>query len=417
MLLAGGQGSRLGVLTAEKAKPAVYFGGKYKIIDFPLSNCVNSGVDTIGVLTQYQPLSLHKHVGIGIPWDLDRRSGGVTMLSPHVKGETGEWYSGTANAIYQNIQFIDAYDPEYVLVLGTDHIYKMDYSAMLDFHKANNCVATIAVMEVSRDEATRMGIMNADANDKVYEFEEKPKNPKSNLASMGIYIFTWKTLREALIKDNPIHHDSDFGKHIIPMILESGENMYAYRYNAYWRDVGTIEAYWDTNMELVKTVPAFNLYDDFCKIYTQEEHQPPMYTGPDSEVTASLVSCGCEIYGAVHNCVLGPDVIVGEGSVVRESIIMPGCKIGKNCKLDRVIIDSSAEIGDGVTMGGGENTPNADKPNVYFTGITVIAEETVVPGGLTIGKNCVIQGRTEASMYPGGELKSGGSVIVEGVEL
>ncbi|GHU52308.1 glucose-1-phosphate adenylyltransferase [Clostridia bacterium] len=417
MLLAGGQGSRLGVLTAEKAKPAVFFGGKYRIIDFPMSNCINSGIDTVGVLTQYQPLSLNQHLGIGIPWDLDRRNGGVTILSPRVKGDTGEWYSGTANAIYQNISFIDEYNPEYVLVLGTDHIYKMDYSEMLAFHKKNKCAATVAVMDVSPEEATRMGILNTEPDGKVYEFEEKPAHPKSTLASMGIYIFTWKKLREALIKDDGIHPDSDFGKHILPMLLADNDTLYAFRYDAYWRDVGTIEAYWDTNMELIKTVPAFNLYDDFCKIYTEEPHQPPLYTGVNSEIQSALISSGCEVYGKVQNSVLGPNVIVDEGAVVIDSIILQNCKIGKNTKLNRVIIDSGSTVGDNVTIGEGDNTPNEEKPNVYFTGISVIAENSVVPPNVQIGKNCVISGVTDSSKYHNNTLLSGGTVTVGGVKI
>ena len=312
MLLAGGQGSRLGVLTRNVAKPAVTFGGKYRIIDFPLSNCINSGVDTVGVLTQYQPLRLNQHIGIGIPWDLDRKSGGVTILAPHVKGggDSGEWFMGTANAIYENLEYIESNNPEYVLLLSRDHIYKMDYSAMLDFHKEKNAAATIAVLEVGWDEASRFGIMNTKDDDQIYEFEEKPANPKSNLASMGIYIFTWSRLREALIEDSKIHPDSDFGNHIIPRMLEEGQTMYAYRFKGYWKDVGTIESYWQANMELIRTLPDFNLYEDFWKIYTNIDHQPPQYTGPDAKVKTSIVSDGCEVYGEVYDSILGPNVVV-----------------------------------------------------------------------------------------------------------
>ena len=274
MLLAGGQGSRLGVLTRKVAKPAVAYGGRYRIIDFPLSNCINSGVDTVGVLTQYQPLRLNQHIGIGIPWDLDKKNGGVTILAPHVKtGDSGEWFNGTANAIYQNIDFIDSNNPEYVLILSGDHIYKMDYSKMLAFHKTHNAAATIAVMEVPMEEANRFGIMNTEDGDKIYEFEEKPESPKSNLASMGIYIFTWDRLRDALIEDNSIHPDSDFGKHIIPKMLDEGQPMYAWRFDGYWKDVGTIQSYWESNMDLIRTLPEFNLYEDFWKIYTNSDHQ------------------------------------------------------------------------------------------------------------------------------------------------
>ncbi|MDR1913410.1 MAG: glucose-1-phosphate adenylyltransferase [Clostridiales bacterium] len=413
MLLAGGQGSRLGVLTNSKAKPAASFGGKYRIIDFPMSNCINSGVDTVGVLTQYQPLLLNRHIGIGIPWDLDRRNGGVTILAPHVKGEQGEWYSGTANAIYQNIDFIDAYNPEYVLILSGDHIYKMDYSKMLDFHKQKHCDATIAVREVPLDEAGRFGIMNTKDDDSIYEFEEKPKQPKSNLASMGIYIFTWSKLREALIADNRIHTDSDFGKHIIPRMLDENQIMFAYRFNDYWKDVGTIESYWVANMDLIKTLPDFNLYDDFWKIYTDSEHQPPQYTGPQSDVRASLLAEGCEVYGAVYNSVLGPEVYIDEGAVVRDSIIMEGGRIGKNSRVNRAIIDEGSSIGSNVVIGEGENIPNELKPKIYNTGITVLAEATHIPDGVNIGKNCVIVGTTTQTDYENGRLVSGGSIIHE----
>ncbi|MDR0999932.1 MAG: glucose-1-phosphate adenylyltransferase [Clostridiales bacterium] len=413
MLLAGGQGSRLGVLTNSKAKPAVSFGGKYRFIDFPMSNCINSGVDTVGVLTQYQPLLLNRHIGIGIPWDLDRSSGGVTILAPHMKGEHGEWYSGTANAIYQNIEFIEEYDPDYILILAGDHIYKMDYSKMLDFHKQKNCDATIAVREVPLEEADRFGIMNCNPDDSIYEFDEKPKNPKSNLASMGLYIFTWKKLREALVADYRDHDNSDFGKHIIPRMLGENQVVFAYRFNDYWKDVGTIESYWMANMELIKTLPDFNLYDDFWKIYTDSEHQSPQYTGPEADVRASLLADGCEIYGAVYNSVLGADTFVGEGTVIRDSIIMEGGHIGKNSRIERAIIDEQCAIGDNVVIGEGDNIPNNLKPKIYDTGITVVAEHAVVPDGVTIGKNCVIAGVSSLDEYTDNRLCSGGSIIHE----
>ncbi len=418
MLLAGGQGSRLGVLTTTKAKPAVSFGGKYRIIDFPMSNCINSGVDTVGVLTQYEPLSLNRHIGIGIPWDLDRRSGGVTILAPHVKGETGEFYSGTANAIFQNLNYIDTYNPDCVLILSGDHIYKMDYSKMLDFHKKNNCDVTIAVLEVPLDEASRFGIMNADENDKIYEFEEKPKQPKSNLASMGIYIFSWQVLREALIRDSKVHPDSDFGKHIIPLMLSEGRNLYAYRFNDYWKDVGTIESYWVANMELIHTVPEFNLYEDFWQIYTDADQQPPVYVSSGAETKTSLLSEGCEVYGSVYNSVLGPGVFVDEGAIIRDSIIMEKCTIGKGTVIERAIIDQKCEIGDNVTIGVGDNIPNHKKPDIYNTGITVIGNNSYVPSNVTICKNCVIHGTTKDSDYQTNEhsqkfLESGGTIIIE----
>lgn len=419
MLLAGGQGSRLGILTRNVAKPAVTFGGKYRIIDFPLSNCINSGIDTVGVLTQYQPLRLNQHIGIGIPWDLDKRNGGVTILAPHVKGggDSGEWFMGTANAIFQNIEYIDSNNPEYVLVLSGDHIYKMDYSKMLEFHKKNNCAATIAVMEVPIEEASRFGIMNTESDDKIYEFEEKPANPKNNLASMGIYIFTWERLREALIEDSKIHPDSDFGMHIIPKMLEEGQTMYAYRFKDYWKDVGTIESYWQANMELIKTLPEFNLYEDFWKIYTNSDHQPPQYTAAGAKLSTSLASEGCEVYGEVYNSVLGPGVIIEKGAVVKDSIIMENTVVGENCYIERCIIDENCVIGNNIKMGIGENIENESKPKIYNTGITVVGDNTVIPSNVEIGKNCVIYGNTVESDYPSNKLESGKSIIKEGASL
>ena len=414
MLLAGGQGSRLGVLTRKVAKPAVAYGGRYRIIDFPLSNCINSGVDTVGVLTQYQPLRLNQHIGIGIPWDLDKKNGGVTILAPHVKvGDSGEWFAGTANAIYQNIDFIDSNNPEYVLILSGDHIYKMDYSEMLRCHKENGAAATIAVMEVPMDEASRFGIMNTEAGDKIYEFEEKPANPKSNLASMGIYIFTWDRLREALIEDNSIHPDSDFGKHIIPKMLDEGQPMYAWRFNGYWKDVGTIQSYWESNMDLIRTLPEFNLYEDFWKIYTNSDHQPPQYTAAGAKVEESLLSDGCEVYGDVYRSILGPGVIVEKGAVVKDSIIMAGTVIGEGALIDKCVIDEKCKIGKNVQMGVGEDVPNKQKPAIYNTGITVLGMNSIVPDGIVMGKNCVISGKTVAEDYPDGKLESGESVVRE----
>ena len=413
MLLAGGQGSRLGVLTEKVAKPAVAFGGKYRIIDFPLSNCINSGIDTVGVLTQYQPLRLNTHIGIGIPWDLDRNVGGVTVLPPYEKSSNTDWYTGTANAIYQNLEYMEQYNPDYVLILSGDHIYKMDYSEMLRFHKEKGAAATIAVMEVPMDEASRFGIMNTEEGDKIYEFEEKPAQPKSNLASMGIYIFTWERLREALIEDNSIHPDSDFGKHIIPKMLEEGQPMYAWRFQGYWKDVGTIQSYWESNMDLIRTLPEFNLYEDFWKIYTNSDHQPPQYTAADAKVEEALLSDGCEVYGEVYRSILGPGVIVEKGAVVKDSIIMAGTTIGEGSLVDKCVIDEKCKIGKNVQMGVGEDVPNELKPAIYNTGITVMGMNSIVPDGVVMGKNCVISGATVAEDYPDGKLASGKSVIRE----
>ena len=418
MLLAGGQGSRLGILSKNKAKPAVSYGGKYRMIDFPMSNCVNSGVDTVGVLTQYQPLSLNKHIGIGMPWDLDKKNGGVTVLSPHVTstGE-GNWYAGSADAVFRNLDYVDSYNPEYVLVLGGDHIYKMNYANMLAFHKRSKAAATVAVLEVTMEEASRFGIMNCNEDDSIYEFEEKPAQPKSTLASMGIYIFKWSLLREALIKSNELHSDSDFGKHIIPMFLEAGHSMFAYRFSDYWRDVGTIESYWQSNMELIDTVPEFNLYDEFWKIYTNMDHQPPQYTSEGASVRRSLISEGCEVHGEVVNSILGTGVTVMLGAKVNDSIIMNNCIIHGNAVLDRCIVDENTTIGACVEIGGGDNIANTEFPNIYNTGITVVGENTTIPDGVKIGKNCVIYGDTKPEHYANNELPSGGSINVGEVML
>lgn len=412
MLLAGGQGSRLGVLTKQIAKPAVMIGGKYRIIDFPLSNCINSGIDTVGVLTQYEPLLLTKYIGIGMPWDLDRRNGGITVLSPFLrKGNEGSWYSGTANAIYHNMRYIDEYNPEYILVLSGDHVYKMDYSIMLEEHKKKKADATIAVIEVPKDIANQFGIMNANEADQIVEFEEKPEHPKSNLASMGIYIFTWKVLKEALIKDNTIHEGSDFGKHIIPELINGEKRVYAYHFNDYWRDIGTIDAYWNANMELVETVPVFNLYDEFWKIYTNIEYQLPQYVGADAVIEQSLVSEGCEVYGEVYHSVLGPRVVIEEGVVIRNSIVMSESIIRKSAHLERCIVSEGCEIGENTSIGIGEAIPHVTKSHIYSSGITVIGDHSVVPDNIKIGKNCEISGHTLQAHYEDGKLESGHSII------
>ena len=411
MLLAGGQGSRLGILTASKAKPAVPFGGKYRIIDFPMSNCINSGVDTVGVLTQYQPLQLNQHIGIGTPWDLDRRVGGVMMLAPHVKREHGEWYTGTADAIYQNADYIDQYNPEYVLILSGDHIYKMDYSKMLDFHKKNKCDVSLAALTVTLEEASRFGMMNIHDDGRIYEFEEKPEHPKSTLANMGIYIFNWSVLRDALERDNKIHSDSDFGKHILPMLLNEGKRMFAFPFDGYWKDVGTIESYWAANMDLIQTIPQFDLYEDFSKIYTDSDHQPPMFTGAGSDINGSILAEGCEIYGRVYNSVIGPGVVVDEGAMVKDSIVFSDCYIGKGVVMERCIVDTDCTIGENVKIGEGDNIINVHRPKIYDTGITVVGEHSDIPDNVEIGKNCVILGKTTPADYQDGRLESGQSIV------
>jgi glucose-1-phosphate adenylyltransferase len=413
MLLAGGQGSRLGVLTEKVAKPAVAFGGKYRIIDFPLSNCINSGVDTVGVLTQYQPLRLNTHIGIGIPWDLDRNVGGVTVLPPYEKSSNSEWYTGTANAIYQNLEFMESYNPDYVLILSGDHIYKMDYEEMLDFHKANNADVTIAAMPVSMEEAHRFGIVITDEERRITEFEEKPEHPRSNLASMGIYIFSWASLRDALIqkKDEP---GCDFGKHIIPYCFEQEQRLFAYEFHGYWKEVGTFGSYWEANTELIDIVPEFNLYEEYWKIYTNSQNLPPQYMSKDAIVNRCIIGNGTELYGEIHNSVIGAGVTIEEGAVVRDSIIMQGTVIGKGCKIDKAIIAEGVVIGDNVTLGIGNDTPNKEKPNIYSFGLVTIGERSVIPPGVQIGKNTAISGVTTSEDYVDGVLQSGETLIKAG---
>ncbi|MBR9936366.1 glucose-1-phosphate adenylyltransferase [Oscillospiraceae bacterium Marseille-Q3528] len=413
MLLAGGQGSRLGVLTSKVAKPAVSFGGKYRIVDFPLSNCINSGVDTVGVLTQYQPLRLNAHIGIGIPWDLDRNVGGVSVLPPYEKSSSSEWYSGTANAIYQNLEYMQSYNPEYVLILSGDHIYKMDYEVMLDYHKASHADVTIAAMPVPMEEASRFGVVITDENGKIQEFEEKPEHPRSNLASMGIYIFSWKVLKEALIANAEVP-GCDFGKHVIPYCHEKGQRLFAYEYNGYWKDVGTLGSYWEANMELIDIIPEFNLYEEFWKIYTRSEIIPPQYIAEDAVVTRSIISEGTDVYGEVHNSVIGSGVTIGKGSVIRDSIIMKNTVIGENCVIDRAIIAENSVVGDGAVLGVGEDIPNKKKPSVYCFGLVTIGDSTVIPPNVKIGKNTAIEGETTPEDYPGGVLDSGETLIKAG---
>ena len=413
MLLAGGQGSRLGVLTSKVAKPAVAFGGKYRIIDFPLSNCINSGIDTVGVLTQYQPLRLNTHIGIGIPWDLDRNVGGVTVLPPYEKSTSSEWYTGTANAIYQNMNYMEMYNPDYVLILSGDHIYKMDYEVMLDFHKENHADVTIATMPVPLEEASRFGIVITDEENRIQEFEEKPAQPRSNLASMGIYIFSWPVLKEALkaLSEQPA---CDFGKHIIPYCHEKKQRLFAYEYNGYWKDVGTLGSYWEANMELIDIIPEFNLYEEYWKLYTNSGILPPHYISDQSAVEKSIIGNGCDIYGEVHSSVISSGVTIGKGSVVRDSIIMKDAVIGDHCVIDKAIIAENVQIGDNVTLGTGSDTPNKMRPDIYGFGLVTIGEDSVIPSDVQIGKNTAISGVTSKEDYINGELASGETLIKVG---
>ncbi len=413
MLLAGGQGSRLGVLTSDVAKPAVSFGGKYRIIDFPLSNCINSGIDTVGVLTQYQPLVLNSHIGIGIPWDLDRNNGGVAVLPPYERSDTSEWYTGTANAIYQNLKYMERYNPEYVLILSGDHIYKMDYEAMLDFHKQKNADVTIAAIPVPMEEASRFGVVLTDEDKQITEFEEKPEHPRSNLASMGIYIFSWPVLRDSLIamKDQC---NCDFGKHIIPYCHEGGKRLFAYEFNDYWKDVGTLGSYWEANMELIDLIPEFNLYEEYWKIYTKQDIIEPQYIAKDAVVERSIIGAGAQIYGQVSNCVLGAGVTVEEGAVLKDSIIMKNTYIGRNAYVEKAIIAENCTIGEGDEIGVGEEAESKLNAKIYAFGLATIGEHSVIPPHVKIGKNTAIKGKTTMDDYPDAALPSGGYIIKAG---
>ncbi|MBO8137597.1 MAG: glucose-1-phosphate adenylyltransferase [Desulfotomaculum sp.] len=382
MLLAGGQGSRLGILTKKIAKPAVPFGGKYRIIDFTLSNCYNSGIDTVGVLTQYQPLELNSYIGIGRAWDLDRKNGGVSLLPPFVREKGGEWYKGTANAIYQNVSFINQYNPKFVLILSGDHIYKMDYSKMLQFHKDKESEATIAVIEVPWKEAHRFGILIPDENGRIIEFEEKPVNPKSNYASMGVYIFNWNVLKDYLEKDeNDPNSSNDFGKDIIPKMLQENVRMYAYSFRGYWKDVGTVESLWEANMDLLGEKPQLDLYDYNWPIYSVTPTQPPQFISETAEINCSLVSEGCMIFGRVEHSVLFFGVHVGKNSIVKDSIVMPSVKIGRNAVIEKCIICENAVVEDNCQIGAAACNSK---------GITVVGDSLRVPAGQKIPAGMVI---------------------------
>ncbi|MCI5526660.1 MAG: glucose-1-phosphate adenylyltransferase [Oscillospiraceae bacterium] len=388
MLLAGGQGSRLYSLTKNLAKPAVPFGGKYRIIDFPLSNCVNSGIDTVGVLTQYQPLVLNEYIGSGQPWDLDRQEGGVFVLPPYQKSSGSDWYTGTANAIYQNLPFIERYDPEYVLILSGDHIYKMDYEKMLKFHKEKEADCTIAVLQVPMEEASRFGIMNAQEDGKIYEFEEKPAHPKSNLASMGIYIFTWKKLREYLEQDAKTPGSAnDFGKNIIPSMLAANEQMYAYAFDGYWKDVGTIDSLWEANMDLLDPKVPLSLYDPDWKIYARNPALPPHYIAPGAHVQNSMVTEGCVIEGTVDFSVVFAGVTIEEGAVVRDSIIMPGSVIRKGAVVDYAIVAEQTIIGENAVVGA---RPEGME-DISGWGVTVIGSGVAIGAGVHIAPKAMVE--------------------------
>ena len=382
MLLAGGQGSRLYALTTKTAKPAVPFGGKYRIIDFPLSNCVNSGIDTVGVLTQYQPLVLNEYIGNGLPWDLDRAWGGVKILPPYQGQKRADWYKGTANAIYQNMEFVNRYDAEYVLILSGDHIYKMDYDKMLAYHKQKGADCTIAVLAVPMEEASRFGIMSTNEDGSIYKFSEKPKNPDSNLASMGIYIFNRKKLNDYLIADeNTPGSSNDFGKNIIPNMLAAGEKMFAYPFEGYWKDVGTISSLWEANMDLLGEKPELNLGDESWRIYARHQALAPQFVGKDAVIENCNITEGCEIYGTVRNCVVGAGVKIGKGAVVTDSVLMGDAVIGEGAVVSYAIIDTGVTIGKGAVIGEDKATAK---------GIAVIGEDVTVEDGARVEAGAMI---------------------------
>ena len=382
MLLAGGQGSRLYALTYKVAKPAVPFGGKYRIIDFPLSNCINSGLDTVGVLTQYQPLVLNEYIGNGFPWDLDRAYGGVSILPPYQGKTSSDWYKGTANAIYQNIEFINRYDPDYVLILSGDHIYKMDYAGMIAYHKLKEADCTIAVIDVPIEEASRFGIMSTNPDGSIYKFTEKPKNPDSTKASMGIYVFTKERLLKYLREDalEPTSAN-DFGKNIIPNMLAAGEKMYAYSFEGYWKDVGTISSLWEANMDMLGEKPLLNLNDENWRIYSRHENESPQHIGPNAEICNASITEGCEIYGKVVNSVIGTGVRIMEGAVVKDSVIMSGTTIGSGAVVEYAILDGDITVGENARVG---------KPKESSRGITVVGMGVKVPCGYVIGDDEMI---------------------------
>lgn len=387
MILAGGQGSRLGILTQNVAKPAVPFGGKYRIIDFPLSNCSHSGIDTVGVLTQYQPLELNTYIANGEPWDLDRTNGGVFVLPPYTSAEKGEWYKGTANAIFQNLSFIAQFNPKYVVILSGDHIYKMDYNKMVKAHKKANADATIAVIEVPWEEASRFGIMNTDDDMNVVEFDEKPAEPKSNLASMGVYCFSWEVLKKYLTEDeNTPDSENDFGKNIIPSMLDDELKLIAHRFDGYWKDVGTIQSLWEANMELLDDNPGCELDDDEWRIFSRNPVKPPHYIGETGVVKNSYTTEGCEVNGKVEHSILFEGVAVGENAFIKDSIILPGAKIGEGAQIFKSIVGSDAVIGSDARIGSVETDAN----NEYFNTKICTDDITIIGPGVNIGNEIKI---------------------------
>jgi glucose-1-phosphate adenylyltransferase len=413
IILAGGQGERLSILSEKRAKPAVPFAGKYRIIDFALSNCVNSDLDDVLVLTQYRPISLHDHIGIGRPWDLDRLHGGVRMVSPYLGRKDADWYRGTADAVYQNINELAELRCENVLILGGDHIYKMDYRPMIELHNQNRADVTVGVMRIPIEEAHRFGIVTANDEGRIVDFQEKPKQPKSNLVSMGIYVFSKDVLVDRLTKDAAVSTSQhDFGHNIIPMMLESGDRVFAYAFDGYWRDVGTVQSYWEANMELLEDPPAVDLYERSWVISTKSEERPPALISAKARVERSLISHGCQIHGQVIHSVLSPGVIVEAGAVVRDSIIMFDTFIGENSVVDRSVLDKEVVIGPNSYIGYGEDdTPNKLEPQRLNTGITLIGKRAILPAGIKIGRNVKIGTDVAPEDFNGLDLASGETVI------
>ncbi len=413
MILAGGEGTRLTVLSEERAKPAVPFAGKFRIIDFTLSNCVNSGIFTVGVLTQYRPHSLNDHIGIGKPWDLDRSHGGVRLLQPYQARRGQSWYAGTADAIYQNLDFILNSRAENVVILSGDHIYKMDYRPMLDYHNSVGADLTIGVMPVPLEETQRFGIMQVDEENRIVNFFEKPKDQdKGNLASMGIYVFNTNVLEQRLSEGRPEKPRNDFGKDVIPAMIGAGDRVYAYRFEGYWVDVGTIDSYWATSLELLKPDPALNLYAPQFPVHTKSEERPPAKVGPQARVVTSMISNGCVVRGIVINSILSPGVYVSPGAVVQDSVIMNDTWIGPGARLDKVVVDKKVIIGAGAVVGEGDPaTPNEQMPDRLFAGITVIGKAAYIPEGAQIGRNVLINSGRDETNFPADKIVADGKTV------
>jgi glucose-1-phosphate adenylyltransferase len=412
LILAGGQGTRLGVMTNNLAKPAVPFGGKYRIIDFAISNCVNSGIDTVGVVTQYMPHQLVSHLGIGKPWDLDIKDGGLHVLPPYLSRSDTSWYKGTTDAVYQNIEFIDKYKPDVVLILSGDHVYKMDYNDIVDYHieKDSNC--TIACMEVPKNEAHRFGIMVTDPFNKIVEFQEKPQNPKGTLASLGIYVFDWGYLKYLLKEDSKDKNSGhDFGNNVIPKILEENANLFAYNYEGYWRDVGTIDTFLDSNLEILGPLPPLDIHDKKWKIYTQSEELPPAFISNNSKVIKSFISEGAEVEGNVENSVIFQGVSIGQETKIKDSVIMNNVVIGENCEINKAIIAENTVIGNNVKIGVGEFKESQIDKKIYNSEISLIGFNSIIPDNFEIGKNCVIDNNIDLKERDITKLESGDGII------